>query len=43
MIQLIGLVYQWKTMRAPAAQAERPAPPEEEIIEFGVSAGEDVL
>lgn len=43
MIQLIGLVYQWKTMRAPAARAERPAPPEEEIIEFGVSAGEDVL
>ena len=33
MIQLIGLVYQWKTKRAPAAP---PARPEEEIIEFGV-------
>lgn len=41
-IQLIGFVYRWKTKRAPAARPERNTPPEEEIIEFGVSAGEDV-
>lgn len=41
-IQLIGFVYRWKTKRAPAVPPERNTPPEEEIIEFGVSAGEDV-
>lgn len=39
-IQIIGLVYQFKTRRAPAA-AEVHAVQDEEIIEFGVSAGED--
>ena len=39
-IQIIGLVYQFKTRRAPAV-AEVHAVQDEEIIEFGVSAGED--
>ena len=37
MIQLIGLLYQWKTKRMHAAAVAQPARSEEEIIEFAAS------
>ena len=40
-IQIIGLVYQFKTRRAPAAAEVHARCRTREIIEFGVSAGED--
>ena len=39
MIQLIGLLYQWKTKRMHAAAPTQSAQPKDEIIEFGTPDG----